>query len=122
MNAPTPKDIVGLVLKIGAATAEKRISWSTTSQEAVFQAEIADNFVQIAELWDGDVGESYHLLSIRNFSGRLLDQISSGVFYQALQELGPVLRYPDNLENIYKAARWQALGVGDVYRNLLSSL
>jgi hypothetical protein len=122
MNSPTPQDIVMLVKKIGAATEERRITWDTTSQESVFQAEIGDSYVQIEQSWDQEGEDYYHTISIRNGAGRILDQISSGVYYAALRHLGPVLGYPQDLEKIYKAARWQALKVGDVYKDLLGSL
>lgn len=122
MNAPTPQDIVALVRKIGAATRENRIGWNMTSQESVFQAEISENFIQVEQRYDDDGEDFYHVITIRNKSGRVLDQISSGSFYTALKTLSPVLSYPTDMDEIYKAARWQALGVGDVYKDLLNSL
>ena len=123
MNAATPQRIVALIQKIQEATDQDRLPWTTTSLESVFQVAGPGAFIQVAEEYDQDAQDTYHVVTLRDKNGRILDRITSGAYVNAIKQIVPDTKgYPSNVENVFRSARWKALGVSSVYDRLLSEL
>jgi len=115
----TEEKTLQLVQRLHAKTKSGEVPWERTSRPGTFQAAFPNHIVKLSAFQNLDTPDALdYVISVFDESGTILENASD----VDLQKVSPGVKVFQLMEELYEAARRQALDVDSALDSLLSEL